>query len=171
MGSITKSQQEVDRLVHEVLLADDFRTEDLSGFSMDAQNTVLDAKSTCASDGWREVDVDIKIPTRTPDMTGGCHQLFTIPRLLYRPITDILKAAFSSPAAKHFHLFPFKWFWQHPIDGSKQRVFNELYTSNAWLKAHNDLQRQPNKPGCKLEKVVAAMMFSSDATSISKSLI
>ena len=72
-GSITKSQQEVDRLIHDVLLADDFRADDLSGFSMDVQNSVLDAKSTCTSGAWQEVDVNIKIPTRTPDTTGGCH--------------------------------------------------------------------------------------------------
>ncbi|KAF8428459.1 hypothetical protein L210DRAFT_3419340, partial [Boletus edulis BED1] len=163
-GDITKSQHEVDRLVHEVLLADDFRADHLSGFRMDTQNSVLDATSTRASDGWREADVNIKIPTRTPDMSGNYHRLFTISGLLYRPITDILKAVFSSPAAKHFHLFPFKRFWQNTEDGSEQRIFDELYTSNAWLKAHDNLQKQPNEPGCKLEKVVAAIMFSSDAT-------
>ncbi|KAF8426518.1 hypothetical protein L210DRAFT_3306924, partial [Boletus edulis BED1] len=167
-GSIMKSQHEVNRLVQEVLLADDFRAEDLSGFSMQTQNSILDAKSTGSSpsDGWREVDVNIKIPTRTPDLgtTGGSHRSFTISGLLYRPIMDVVKAAFSSPAAKHFHLFPFRRFWQHPVDGSEQRVFDELYTSDAWLKAHDDLQKQSNEPGCKLEKVIAAMMFSSDAT-------
>ena len=97
-------------------------------------------------------------------MTGGCHWLFTVCGLLYYPITDILKMAFSSPAAKQFHLFPFKQFWQNTEDGTEQQVYDELYTSDAWLEAHNNLQKQANKPGCKLNKIIVAMMFSSDAT-------
>lgn len=51
-GSITKSQQEVDYLAHKVLLADDFQAEDLSGFTLHTQNSILDTNSTlCTSEG------------------------------------------------------------------------------------------------------------------------
>jgi hypothetical protein len=31
-----------------------------------------------------------------------------------------------------------------------------------WIEAHNTLQKQPNEPGCKLEKVITGLMFWSD---------
>ena len=168
-GSIMKSQEEVNRLVHDVLLANDFRVEELSNFSIATQNSALDAQcrnSSHASDGWHGVDMDIQIHNSIPSSTGSYHHSFTISGLLYHPMTDVIKSAFSAPNARHFHLFPFKRFWRHPVDGTDQCVFDELYTSDAWLKAHNDLRKQPNEPSCWLNKVIAAMMFSSDATTL-----
>ena len=170
LGSVVKSQQEIDRLVCDVLLADDFKAEDLLEFSVATQNSVLDAERrnlTVASDGWREVDVDIEVPTQTLNLDStGYHRSFTISGLLYRPLMGVVKSAFSGLGGKYHHLFPFKRFWKHPINGTEQQVFDELYTSDAWLKAHDNLQKQPNEPGCRLEKVIAAMMFSSDATTL-----
>jgi hypothetical protein len=38
-----------------------------------------------------------------------------------------------------------------------------LYTSAAFHKAHSDLQELPGDPGCDLPRVVAGLMFWSDA--------
>ncbi|KAG2737582.1 hypothetical protein P692DRAFT_201681626, partial [Suillus brevipes Sb2] len=43
-------------------------------------------------------------------------------------------------------------------------VFDELYTSDSWLEAQDDLQRRQKEPGCSLERVIAGLMFFSDAT-------
>ena len=43
-------------------------------------------------------------------------------------------------------------------------VYNEVYTSDARIEAHDNLQKQPNKPGCQLEKVIAGLMFWLDST-------
>lgn len=105
-----KSWQEIDRLVCDVLLADDFKAEDLSKFNVSTQNSFLDAECsnlTDASDSWREVDMNIEVPTRTLDATRY-HRSFTVNGLLYRPLIGIVKATFSTPSAKYFHLFPFK---------------------------------------------------------------
>ena len=48
--------------------------------------------------------------------------------------------------------------------GKETRLFDEVYTSEAWEKSHNLLQKQPPEPGCKLEKVIAGLMFWSDST-------
>lgn len=52
----------------------------------------------------------------------------------------------------------------HPSTGKETRIYDEAYTSDAWIEAHNELQKQPNEPGCKLEKVITGLMFWSDST-------
>jgi hypothetical protein len=44
------------------------------------------------------------------------------------------------------------------------RVQGELYTSPAFVDAHQELQDSPAEPGCNLPRVIAALMFWSDAT-------
>ncbi|KAI9573052.1 hypothetical protein HD554DRAFT_2167335 [Boletus coccyginus] len=168
-GSIVKSQQEVNRLVKNILLANDFKAGDLQNFSVAMQNLTLDthcSNSTQSSDSWQEVNMNIEVSTGIPSTSGSYHQSFTISSLLYRPLVDVIKSAFSSPYTQYFHIFPFKHLWKHPVDGTEQRVFDKLYTSDAWLKAHDNLQKQPNKPNCKLDKVITAIMFLSDTTTL-----
>ena len=142
-GSVIKSQQEIHRLVHDVLLADDFKIEDLSEFRVANQSSVLEVEcrnSTSTSDDWQEVDINIEVPTRTLHTTGY-HRTFTINSFLYCPLMGTVKSAFAALNTKHFHLFPFKHFWKPPVGGTEQQVFDELYTSDAWLKSHDDLQK------------------------------
>ncbi|KAJ3765444.1 hypothetical protein FB446DRAFT_831487 [Lentinula raphanica] len=48
-----------------------------------------------------------------------------------------------------------------------QRVFTDLYNSDAFLREHDRVQRAPtDDPECKAEKVVAALMCWSDATQL-----
>ncbi|KAH7917408.1 hypothetical protein BV22DRAFT_1026375, partial [Leucogyrophana mollusca] len=168
-GSIQKSEEEVSRLVREVILADDFKVDDLKGFSMKKQNEILDNASRTGSmsaprgDDWREVAVPVQVPLRSPDPSGA-GKTFVVPGLHYRPLVQVIKSAFSEMSAKAFHLSPFRRFWRHPVSGAESRVYDELYTSDAWIKAHDALQKQPPEPGCTLERVIAALMFSSDAT-------
>ena len=43
---------------------------------------------------------------------------------------------------------------------------DEVYTSDAHINAHNELQKWVNEPGCTLEKVILALMFWSDSTQL-----
>jgi Plavaka transposase len=52
----------------------------------------------------------------------------------------------------------------HPETKVETRVFNEAFTSDSWIEAHDGLQKQCNEPGCQLEKVIAGLMFWSDST-------
>ncbi|KAG5637871.1 hypothetical protein H0H81_002834 [Sphagnurus paluster] len=45
-----------------------------------------------------------------------------------------------------------------------ERIYDEIFSSDAMIEAHLELQRQPPEPGCELEQVVAALMFWSDLT-------
>jgi hypothetical protein len=73
---------------------------------------------------------------------------------------------FSSPLASKFHFSPFKLF-RRSLSGKEERVFCEVYDSDAFNKENDKIQRvpvPPDDPGCKREKVVIALMFWSDAT-------
>jgi hypothetical protein len=48
------------------------------------------------------------------------------------------------------------------LDGHEERIFDELYTSDAWLEAQDDLHKFPREPGCSLERIIADLMLTSD---------
>lgn len=167
-GNNQKSGGEVDRLVNDVLLADEFRAEELVGFNARHANKELDdsekigAGKPYTGDGWHEVDVDIVIPLGAKS-TMGLGQSFSVPGLHYRSLISVMKSALTDVTALRFHFSPFKRLWNTP-DGKEERCFDEAYTSDAWIKAHNDLQKQRNEPNCKFEKVILGLMFWSDST-------
>jgi hypothetical protein len=167
-GSNKKSIGEVDRLASDVLGSKDFNLEDLAGFSARRENKRLDLSeedspdSPYAHDGWLESSVEISVPTGSKDSSGR-GALFTVPGLHHRPLLSVMKNALVDVTARYFHFSPFKRIWK-PSVGPEQRCFDEVYTSDSWIKLHNDLQKQPNEPGCKLEKVILGLMFWSDST-------
>jgi hypothetical protein len=167
-GSSRKSEQEVNRLVNDVIGAADFRAADLDGFNARRQYKQFDLSENAnnnelfTGDGWRETPVHISIPTGERDPTGVGQQ-FTVPNLHHRSLLYVMKAALKDATARYFHFSPFKRFWQTP-SGDEVRCFDEIYTSDAFLDANKKLQEETNEPGCKLEKVVLGLMFWSDST-------
>ena len=164
-GAPTKSDAEVNRLVKDVLLDPEFKLEDLRGFSVARENQQSDAaeKNSPFLDSFQTADINIEVPSGVKGVPPGT---FTIPGLLYRKLTAVIRAAFSSPLASHFHFSPFKLFHKSP-SGEEEWVFSELYNSDVFIEEHDNVQRAPlptNEPDCKREKVVAALMFWSDST-------
>ncbi|KAG2061143.1 hypothetical protein BDR06DRAFT_1049379 [Suillus hirtellus] len=111
-------------------------------------------------DDWAQADVTISIPTKSKDDA----RLFTVPGFHFRPLIEVICSAFVDVQANAFHLSPFKYMWKDPLDSHQERVFNELYTSDSWLDAQDELQKLPREPGCTLERVIAGLMFFSDTT-------
>ncbi|KAG2060731.1 hypothetical protein BDR06DRAFT_1054389 [Suillus hirtellus] len=166
-GSHHKSEAEVSRLVKDVIQADDFNARDLDGFSVRKSLCALDhdndgKKGTCTfPDDWLETDITLDIPTKSRDDPS---KSFTVPGFHYRLLLGVIRSVFTDVQANAFHLLPFKRLWKDPLDDGHQRVFDELYTSDSWLQAQDDLQWQPREPNCTLEHVIAGLMFFSDAT-------
>ena len=167
-GGNQKSIGEVDRLAKDVLGSKDFRLEDIANFSAHKENKRLDSSeqhdpsSPFPGDGWIEKNVRIVVPTGQKD-SEGLGQPFTVPGLQLRSLCKIMKSALADITSRRFHFSPFKRFWKSPL-GSEVRCYDEAYTSDGWIEAHDDLQKQPNEPGCKLEKVILGLMFWSDST-------
>src|SRR5882672_8713026 len=162
-GGNQKSIGEVDRLAKDVLGSKDFRLEDIANFSAHKENKRLDSSeqhdpsSPFPGDGWIEKNVRIVVPTGQKD-SEGLGQPFTVPGLQLRSLCKIMKSALADITSRRFHFSPFKRFWKSPL-GSEVRCYDEAYTSDGWIEANDDLQKQPNEPGCKLEKVILGLMF------------
>lgn len=165
-GSNQKSVGEIDRLAKNVLGAEEFNLGDIAGFNVRQEQKLLDdadkphVDSPFANDGWIESNISISVPTGSKDGHG---QSFSIPGLHHRPLLEVMKAALADFTAHRFHFTPFKRFWNYAI-GKEQRCYDEAFTSDAWLKAHDELQKEKNEPDCKLEKVILGLMFWSDST-------
>ena len=163
-GSSAKSNGEIDRLVHDVLLHPDFRLEQLQTFNATRENKKADADGERSSllESFQLATVNIEVPSGTRDLPP---QTFPIPGLYYRKIATLIKEAFESPIFLRFHLSPYKLFRKHPNGEDDERIYSEMYDSDVFLDEHDKVQRAPtDEPNCKREKVVAALMFWSDAT-------
>lgn len=164
-GSTRISETKVSQLVKDVILAEDFDRKHLEDFSVRRSLRKLDkeenGKGVSFPDDWVQTDVTINIPTKSQE---GGPLPYVIPGFHYRPLLNVIRAAFADVQARAFHLMPFQRLWRDPLGGRQERIYDELYTSDAWLEAQDNLQKLPKEPGCSLERVVAALMLFSDAT-------
>jgi len=165
-GSTSKSNNEVNRLVKDVLRHPDFSVDDLKGFDATRENQQLDKADARSPHlrAFQETSVTIDIPSG--DKTKPA-QAVKIPGLYFRKLTTIIKDAFQSPLATQYHFTPFKLYHTSPITGEDERVYSEIYNSDAFIKEHDAVQRAPippDDPNCKREKVIAALRFWSDST-------
>ncbi|KAG6913900.1 hypothetical protein DXG01_003626 [Tephrocybe rancida] len=169
-GSNAKSSEEANRLVEDVIKAPDFSVEDLSSFNAHREsarmdNAIADSDSSPYLQQFSSASVNIDIPSGKKDVPPTP---FSVPGLLYRKITSVIEAAFHDDLAHHLHLSPFRLFHRSQDTGKEERVYGEIFTSDAFLAEHEHVQRHapvpPEDPTCKREKVIAAIMFSSDGT-------
>lgn len=163
-GSTQKSEGEVTRLVKEVIGNPEFKPEDLAGFTVHRENKQLDNLAhhglPFSDDDWKEVSVAIDIPIPKKNTPP---RKFEVPGLYHRSIVEVIKATWGAVTSKSFHLTPFKRIHVDP-NGVETRIYDEVYTSEAFETAHDQLQKKKSEPGCTLEKVIAGLMFWSDST-------
>jgi hypothetical protein len=164
-GPSTKSDGEINRLVDEVLLDPYFNLEDLRGFKVARENRRTDMadENSPFLDSFQTATVEIEVPSGSKEVPPA---KFSIPGLRYRKITAVIQAMFASPLASKFHLSPFKLFHKAP-GGEEERVFCDVYDSDAFIEENDKIQRAPvppDDPDCKREKAVAVVMLWSDAT-------
>lgn len=171
-GSNKKSNAEMDRLVNTVFADPNFSLEDARKFKAQRVANEIDKNQEKAKesshnsflDRFMEASVPIDVPSGSPNVPP---RTFEIPGLHFRSLTNLIRAAFAHPLAAQFHFSPYKLFHK-PESGEPQRVYSEVYDSDAFLKEHDDVRNRgknpPDDPDCKREKVVAALMFWSDST-------
>ena len=164
-GNSRLSETKVTDLIKDVILAEDFDCQHLQGFSVRQGLRELDKDESgeriTFPDDWIETNVTIDIPTKSREDNP---RPYIIPGFHYRPLVEVICAAFADAQAGAFHLLPFKRLWKDPLDDHQERIYDELYTSDAWLEAQDDLHKLPKESGCSLERVIAGLMFFSDAT-------
>lgn len=178
-----KSQSSFKKMVN-IVGSPDFKPEDVKDTKWDKMNTILgqndfDKASAPADDsflgdgaedaGWRKKAITITVPFHRRSKTPGPKE-FQVGDFYHRSLIAVLREKLAnSEDDQQFHYQPFELRWQPDsanADADGERVYGELYTSPAFLEAHNELQEAPGEPGCTFERVVAGLMFSSDATQL-----
>lgn len=124
--------------------------------------------------GWQKSDISIRVPFhRFLDHPGV--QDYTVKNFYHRSLTSIIREKLKNDAEKncHFHFEPFESLWKPDLnspanspDDTTVRLYGELYTSPAFLDAHQKLQDMTGEPNCNLPRVVVGLMFWSDATQL-----
>ncbi len=166
-GNTSKSEAEKNRFVYDVILSASFHCEDLVGFDAHRENQRLDKslKKSALQSHFVESSIDILVPSGNISIQP---KHFTVPGLLHRKLTSVICEAFESPLAYLYHFSPFKLSQKSPLTGTDERVYGEIYTSDAFLAEAEDVRLcsplPPDDADCRREKIFAALMFSSDAT-------
>ncbi|KAI0362804.1 hypothetical protein OH77DRAFT_89642 [Trametes cingulata] len=173
-GAVTKSESDRKDLLENCILHPEFNPQDLHGLNWkkidrDLASTTSDTTLWGSEDGWKFVDVTIKVPLGNE----ASPQDYTVQGLAYRPLEEVIASVFSSELSAGFHYTPYQMLWQppaHPDGGLPplEKVYGEVYTSRAFLDAHAELQRSPPEPGCDLPRVVVACMPWSDSTHLAE---
>ncbi|KAJ4002008.1 hypothetical protein F5050DRAFT_1802587 [Lentinula boryana] len=166
-GNATKSNGELDSLAR-IIQHPDFRPEELKGYNAQTANAKVtkadkDLAYNHLKDLFIETSVEIEVPSGDASIPP-CK--FCIPQLLYQNLLSVIQTAFTSSQSSKFHFSPFCLFQKTgPGKDEYQRIQTDVYNSDMFLKEHDSIRRAPTDDrSCKCEKVVAALMFWSDAT-------
>ncbi len=166
-GNTVKSESQMNEFVKTVIMSPDFTQDHLSGFDAHRENQRLDRalSGTSAQSLFTESTVEILVPSGDKKTRP---KPFSVQGLLYRKLVSVISDAFTGSLGHLHHFSPFKLYHVSPLTKEEERIHGEIYTSDAFLKEHQEIQcngrRPPDDSQCAREKVVAALMFSSDAT-------
>ncbi len=168
-GSPLKSTAELNRLVHDVFLAEDYEREHITNFNADRENERLDgfAATTgafAAEDGWKRGTVEIPMPKEgVSHASEEAAPRLSVSDVYFRPFLEVIKAAYQDPIAHRFHWFPYQLLRKlstpdpelprspapPPADASGsptppdiERIHTDLYNSDAMLKEHECIQEK-----------------------------
>ncbi|KAK7007536.1 hypothetical protein R3P38DRAFT_2644843, partial [Favolaschia claudopus] len=165
-GHTTKTRGQTKALLNTVLRDPHFKLEELDEFERaekQAEKTAAEAMPFLQD--FEKTSVDIEVPSGSKDVPS---RTFPIPGLYYRSLVSIIKAAFTDPLSRHFHFSPFELWHKVRSSAAEVRVFSEIYNSRAFIDEHDNVRLRgklpPDAQNCKLEKIVAALMFWSDST-------
>ena len=167
--SLTKTLADLNSLVHGIILHSDFRSSDLENFSATRESRRLEKSSLPDSDlpylkndDWKEAVINVPLPlVRTRyNNENDAHTLEV--KFVHRRLCEVIKSGIQDVASsRNFHWRGFKQFWRPSDSEPEQRVYGEVYTSDAFLEMES---RLPDIEGCALEKAIVPLIIYSDST-------
>ena len=170
-GTSTKSLADVQHLINDVILHEDFQAEDLRGVNFSQEVKKLDTfESSLEGKGWTSDSVKIKVPCPGYKEDEAEAEEFEVPGVLHHDLIDIIKAACQDPdTLNSFHTVPFVEMWKPSEDAEPIRLYGEAYTSDKMINAYKEVQSIPPDPdNPNVENVVAEILVYSDATRLAK---
>ena len=166
-GTNQKSTADVQRLIDEVILHEDFSADDLQGVNLARELKKLDTfEASLDGQGWKRGSVKISVPCPKKKVAESEAAEFEIEGLLYRDLTSVIKAACEDEGTTdRFHVSPFKEMWRPSESASPIRLYGEAYTSDEMIDAYEEVQKIPPHPDHPdTENVVVELAAYSDAT-------
>lgn len=181
-GVNLKTAREMNKLVHNKILNEAFKTTELGHFDAERTNHRADEMDQDTEaprpfgTGFTPREVVIEVPSGDPKVPA---RPFSVRGLYCRRIVDVIREAFGDPIlSKYYHLFPFRLFRRSPgspaassssttSTNACQRVLTDIYNSDAMLEEHERVQHAdlpPDDPHCKRPRIVSALMAWSDST-------
>lgn len=171
-GGVNKSQASFNTLM-DIIGDPEFNQDDVRDVHWGHVNKELgteDAGEWLDEDaGWTSTPVSISVPFQPrrgqPSPMGACARNYSVGEFHHRKLVSVIKEKITGLKATHqFHFEPYELLWHPPHLPEPVHVQGELYSSPAFIDAHRDIQDSPGEPGCDLPRVVAALMYFSDAT-------
>lgn len=119
-----------------------------------------------ADQGWKCSPVKISVLFHSQSKNPGAKD-YTVPGFYHCSLISLIKEKISNLAhASIFHFEPYELQWCLTHRDHDVRVHSELFTSPAFLKAHQAMQDLPLESKCDLPHCIAALMFWSDRTQL-----
>jgi len=178
-GGEKKSQASFEQLI-KIVGHPEFRPEEVAGNNWRLIDAQLSGERSEGSnkdndwedeqvgppEGWIKTPIKIKVPFHKKMKHPGQKE-FDAGILHHRKLMSVIRERITRPSVyPHLHFEPYELFWQPNAAAEPIRVHGELYTSEAFIEAHNKLQEQAPEPGCNLPRVVLGLMFASDGTQL-----
>jgi Plavaka transposase len=174
-NGVQKSQASFRELI-DIISDPEFRSEDVRDVNWDHIHSKLgtdesDSEWLDEDSGWTRTPVTISVPHQS---RRGVHSVpgvgprnYTVNDFYHRSLVSVIREKITGLGERHqFHFEPYELHWQRVNLVDPVRVQGELYTSPAFVDANRELQDLPGEPGCDLPRVIAALMFWSDATQL-----
>lgn len=165
-----KSKESFRQLL-EVINDESFRPEDVKSTNWKAIDRELGGteEEWLDADGedeeWHKSTVCISVPFHSRCLNPGPKDYHTI--FYHRSLVSVIREKILDPHHHSlFHYDPYELRWQPAHKDQETRVYGDLFSSEAFLKAHRELQASPPEPNCDLPRVVIGLMFASDATQL-----
>lgn len=140
-GSNMKSINDLNMLVNNILIAEDFDQEHLKQFEAAKEYKHLDVyqngpgSDLAAQDGWIKVTVPISLPCDGYSFqTEADAPVYNVKGLFYQKPLEVIKAALTESAAEQFHISPFQEFWQPSLPNAlPEHLYSDVYNSDVFL--------------------------------------
>ncbi len=154
-SSEKKTLEDLDRLVHDVILQGDFSVSHCEDVSAAREARHLDKPDIFHSDLWKEDSVEIPLPQKGFSWSSEADApVIKIDGVWHRLLTEVLTSAFQDSSASDFHLKGYKEMWKPSEDSPAERIYAEVYTSPAYLDMEEKI--------CAAQAAIDAQMASVD---------
>ena len=112
-SSGTKSLEDTNRLVHQVIRNALLNPDELVDFDSHRETKLINKAISKLNDRWHETTVPILVPDGKDHASSEDSSIpvFTVPGLVHRSITEIIKTVWSGPDSSNFQYVPFHQFW------------------------------------------------------------